>query len=96
MHHIYVQLANTQKCILSNVLIDVTFTIYTPDVLHLTDFYLIGYYIVTPRTPGSWEKKFRIYSLPLTPAEESMCLQFWLVFIQFISEMCEIYIKYII
>ncbi|XP_051733469.1 enteropeptidase [Ctenopharyngodon idella] len=36
-----------------------------------------GYYIVTPRSPGSWEKKFRIYSLPLTPAKESMCLQFW-------------------
>ncbi|XP_048023193.1 LOW QUALITY PROTEIN: enteropeptidase [Megalobrama amblycephala] len=36
-----------------------------------------GYYIVTPRTPGSWEKKFRIYSLPLTPTKESMCLQFW-------------------
>ncbi|XP_043077327.1 enteropeptidase [Puntigrus tetrazona] len=36
-----------------------------------------GYYIMTPRTPGSWDKKFRIYSLPLTPTKESMCLQFW-------------------
>ncbi|XP_016430936.1 enteropeptidase [Sinocyclocheilus rhinocerous] len=36
-----------------------------------------GYYIVTPRTPGSQDKKIRIYSLPLTPTKESVCLQFW-------------------
>ncbi|XP_052392270.1 enteropeptidase isoform X28 [Carassius gibelio] len=36
-----------------------------------------GTYIVTPMTPGSWQKSFRIYSLPLTPTKESVCLQFW-------------------
>ncbi|XP_068072228.2 enteropeptidase [Danio rerio] len=36
-----------------------------------------GYYIVTPRTSGNWERKFRLYSLPLTPTKELMCLQFW-------------------
>lgn len=36
-----------------------------------------GYYIVTPRSAGSLEKKFRLYSLPLAPVNESMCLRFW-------------------
>ncbi|KAI2650931.1 Enteropeptidase [Labeo rohita] len=38
---------------------------------------LSRYYITTPRAPGSLDKKFRISSLPLTPAKESVCLQFW-------------------
>ncbi|XP_051533716.1 enteropeptidase-like [Myxocyprinus asiaticus] len=36
-----------------------------------------GYYIVTPRSPGSWDKTFRIYSVPLAPVNESICLRFW-------------------
>ncbi|XP_061105321.1 enteropeptidase [Conger conger] len=36
-----------------------------------------GYYIVTPGGPGTWEKSFRIYSLPLTHSKEPMCLSFW-------------------
>ncbi|KAF7653605.1 hypothetical protein LDENG_00081100 [Lucifuga dentata] len=36
-----------------------------------------GFYIVTPLSPGQWEKSFRIYSLPLTPPTPPMCLQFW-------------------
>ncbi|XP_053096196.1 enteropeptidase isoform X1 [Pangasianodon hypophthalmus] len=36
-----------------------------------------GYYIITPVSPGSWEKIFRLRSLPLDPAAEAMCLRFW-------------------
>ncbi|KAF4077220.1 hypothetical protein AMELA_G00205530 [Ameiurus melas] len=36
-----------------------------------------GYYIITPTSPGSWEKIFRLRSVPLAPATESMCLRFW-------------------
>ncbi|XP_056587484.1 enteropeptidase [Triplophysa dalaica] len=36
-----------------------------------------GYYIVTPRSAGSLEKKFRLCSLPLSPVNKSMCLRFW-------------------
>ncbi|XP_072518296.1 enteropeptidase [Salminus brasiliensis] len=36
-----------------------------------------GFYIVTPSSPGSWEKIFRLYSLPLASADEEMCLRFW-------------------
>ncbi|XP_017347442.1 enteropeptidase [Ictalurus punctatus] len=36
-----------------------------------------GYYIITPTSPGSWEKIFRLRSFPLAPATESMCLRFW-------------------
>uniref|UniRef100_A0A3Q3IQH3 Transmembrane serine protease 15 n=1 Tax=Monopterus albus TaxID=43700 RepID=A0A3Q3IQH3_MONAL len=36
-----------------------------------------GFYIVTPRSPGQNLVSFRIYSLALTPATESMCLSFW-------------------
>uniref|UniRef100_A0A3Q0SR17 Transmembrane serine protease 15 n=1 Tax=Amphilophus citrinellus TaxID=61819 RepID=A0A3Q0SR17_AMPCI len=36
-----------------------------------------GFYIVTSMSPGQWEKSFRIYSLPLTPSTQSMCLSFW-------------------
>ncbi|KAA0720384.1 Enteropeptidase [Triplophysa tibetana] len=36
-----------------------------------------GYYIVTPRSAGSLEKKFRLYSLPLSPVNISVCLRFW-------------------
>ncbi|XP_051250739.1 enteropeptidase isoform X2 [Dicentrarchus labrax] len=36
-----------------------------------------GFYIVTPMSPGQWLKSFRIYSLPLTPHTEPMCLSFW-------------------
>lgn len=55
--------------------------LYTRCTVTSIDFDLTGTYIVIPRTPGSWEKRFRIYSLPLTPTKESMCLQFWLVFL---------------
>ncbi|KAM4619750.1 enteropeptidase [Polymixia lowei] len=36
-----------------------------------------GYYIVTPLSPGQWEKSFQIHSLPLTPPTQPMCLKFW-------------------
>ncbi|XP_074528476.1 enteropeptidase [Halichoeres trimaculatus] len=36
-----------------------------------------GFYIVTPPSPGQWLKRFRIYSLPLTPPTPTMCLSFW-------------------
>ncbi|MCI4387046.1 hypothetical protein PGIGA_G00069550 [Pangasianodon gigas] len=36
-----------------------------------------GYYIITPVSPGSWEKIFRLRSLPLDPTTEPMCLRFW-------------------
>ncbi|KAG7224730.1 hypothetical protein INR49_004621 [Caranx melampygus] len=36
-----------------------------------------GFYIVTPMSPGEWLKSFRIYSLPLTPTTQLMCLSFW-------------------
>ncbi|KAM6986704.1 enteropeptidase [Aplochiton taeniatus] len=38
---------------------------------------LSGYYIVTPPSPGQWEKTFQIHSIPLTPFNESLCLSFW-------------------
>uniref|UniRef100_A0A8B9HBC5 Transmembrane serine protease 15 n=1 Tax=Astyanax mexicanus TaxID=7994 RepID=A0A8B9HBC5_ASTMX len=38
-----------------------------------------GFYIVTPSSPGNWEKVFRLYSLPLSSANGEICLQFWLV-----------------
>lgn len=41
--------------------------------------HFLGYYIITPTSPGSWEKIFRLRSFPLAPATESMCLRFWLV-----------------
>ncbi|CAB1316044.1 unnamed protein product [Coregonus sp. 'balchen'] len=36
-----------------------------------------GYYIVTPGSPGQWEKNFKIRSLRLTHSNEPMCLKFW-------------------
>uniref|UniRef100_UPI003AADEEE1 LOW QUALITY PROTEIN: enteropeptidase-like n=1 Tax=Centroberyx gerrardi TaxID=166262 RepID=UPI003AADEEE1 len=36
-----------------------------------------GFYIVTPPSPGQWERSFQIHSLPLTPPTQPMCLQFW-------------------
>ncbi|KAF7206780.1 enteropeptidase isoform X1 [Nothobranchius furzeri] len=36
-----------------------------------------GFYIVTPLSPGQWQKAFRIHSLPLTPPTKPMCLTFW-------------------
>ncbi|XP_029375546.1 enteropeptidase [Echeneis naucrates] len=36
-----------------------------------------GFYIVTPPSPGQWTKSFRIYSLPLTPSTQPVCLSFW-------------------
>ncbi|KAG9266194.1 enteropeptidase [Astyanax mexicanus] len=36
-----------------------------------------GFYIVTPSSPGNWEKVFRLYSLPLSSANGEICLQFW-------------------
>ncbi|XP_068565414.1 enteropeptidase [Cebidichthys violaceus] len=36
-----------------------------------------GFYVVTPLSPGQWLKSFRIYSLPLTPPTQPMCLSFW-------------------
>lgn len=44
----------------------------------LSDLYysLTGFYIVTPMSPGQWQKSFRIYSLPLTLLQP-MCLSFW-------------------
>ncbi|KAJ7996718.1 hypothetical protein DPEC_G00239940 [Dallia pectoralis] len=36
-----------------------------------------GYYIVTPVSPGQWEKIFNIRSLQLTPSTEPVCLKFW-------------------
>ncbi|XP_053334760.1 enteropeptidase [Clarias gariepinus] len=36
-----------------------------------------GYYIITPVSPGSWDKMFRLRSLPLAPASEPTCLRFW-------------------
>ncbi|XP_062867376.1 enteropeptidase [Trichomycterus rosablanca] len=36
-----------------------------------------GFYIITPRSPGNWEKIFRINSLPLSPANQPVCLRFW-------------------
>ncbi|TRZ00607.1 hypothetical protein DNTS_016591 [Danionella cerebrum] len=35
------------------------------------------YYAVTSRTLGSWDKYIRIYSLPLTPTTDTLCLKFW-------------------
>ncbi|XP_035636907.1 enteropeptidase isoform X2 [Oncorhynchus keta] len=36
-----------------------------------------GYYIVTPGSPGQWEKNFKIRSLRLAHSKEPMCLKFW-------------------
>uniref|UniRef100_A0A669C1Y2 Transmembrane serine protease 15 n=1 Tax=Oreochromis niloticus TaxID=8128 RepID=A0A669C1Y2_ORENI len=36
-----------------------------------------GFYIVTSKSPGQWEKSFRLDSLPLTPSMQPMCLSFW-------------------
>ncbi|KAM4546607.1 enteropeptidase-like [Fundulus diaphanus] len=36
-----------------------------------------GFYLVTPMSPGQWQKSFRIQSLPLTPPTQAMCLSFW-------------------
>nr|XP_055035145.1 enteropeptidase isoform X1 [Misgurnus anguillicaudatus] len=36
-----------------------------------------GFYIVTPRSFGSGDKNFRLYSLPLAPTNQLMCLRFW-------------------
>ncbi|XP_074466647.1 enteropeptidase-like [Sebastes fasciatus] len=36
-----------------------------------------GFYIVSPLSPGQWLKSFRIYSFPLTPPTQPMCLSFW-------------------
>uniref|UniRef100_A0A3Q2U0K8 Transmembrane serine protease 15 n=1 Tax=Fundulus heteroclitus TaxID=8078 RepID=A0A3Q2U0K8_FUNHE len=36
-----------------------------------------GFYLVTPLSPGQWQKSFRIQSLPLTPPTQAMCLSFW-------------------
>uniref|UniRef100_A0A8C9RVS8 Transmembrane serine protease 15 n=1 Tax=Scleropages formosus TaxID=113540 RepID=A0A8C9RVS8_SCLFO len=36
-----------------------------------------GHYIVTPGSPFQRERSFRIHSLPLAHASESMCLSFW-------------------
>uniref|UniRef100_A0A673WPP3 Transmembrane serine protease 15 n=1 Tax=Salmo trutta TaxID=8032 RepID=A0A673WPP3_SALTR len=36
-----------------------------------------GYYIVTPGSPGQWEKNFKIRSLQLAHSKEPMCLKFW-------------------
>ncbi|KAM4726936.1 enteropeptidase [Anableps anableps] len=36
-----------------------------------------GFYIVTPLSPGQWQKSFRVQSLPLTPPTQPMCLSFW-------------------
>ncbi|XP_076843148.1 enteropeptidase-like [Brachyhypopomus gauderio] len=36
-----------------------------------------GYYIITPFSPGSWRKAYRIQSLPLASENGSVCLQFW-------------------
>lgn len=44
---------------------------------------VLGYYIITPMSPGSWEKIVLLRSLPLAPAAESMCLGFWLVLVSF-------------
>ncbi|XP_062309044.1 enteropeptidase [Osmerus eperlanus] len=38
---------------------------------------LSGYYIVTPTSPGQWEKTFQIHSIPLTHENDSSCLRFW-------------------
>ncbi|MED6285402.1 hypothetical protein CHARACLAT_028954, partial [Characodon lateralis] len=35
-----------------------------------------GFYIVTPLSPGQWQKSFRIQSLPLTLPTQPMCLSF--------------------
>ncbi|XP_043996530.1 enteropeptidase [Gambusia affinis] len=36
-----------------------------------------GFYLVTPMSPGQWEKSFRLQSLPLTPPPQPTCLSFW-------------------
>ncbi|KAK0146932.1 Enteropeptidase [Merluccius polli] len=36
-----------------------------------------GYYLVTPRSPSQLESSFYIYSLPLTPPPQPICLKFW-------------------
>ncbi|XP_037544103.1 enteropeptidase [Nematolebias whitei] len=36
-----------------------------------------GFYIVTPLSPGQWQRSFRIHSLPLTLPLQPMCLSFW-------------------
>ncbi|KAM9348480.1 enteropeptidase [Symphorus nematophorus] len=36
-----------------------------------------GFYIVTPLSPGSFLRSFRLRSLPLSPHTEPMCLSFW-------------------
>uniref|UniRef100_A0A8C5CB73 Transmembrane serine protease 15 n=1 Tax=Gadus morhua TaxID=8049 RepID=A0A8C5CB73_GADMO len=36
-----------------------------------------GYYLVTPRSPSQLESSYYIYSLPLTPPPQPICLKFW-------------------
>uniref|UniRef100_A0A087YLI9 Transmembrane serine protease 15 n=1 Tax=Poecilia formosa TaxID=48698 RepID=A0A087YLI9_POEFO len=36
-----------------------------------------GFYLVTPMSPGQWEKRFWLQSLPLTPSPHPTCLSFW-------------------
>ncbi|XP_028322108.1 enteropeptidase [Gouania willdenowi] len=36
-----------------------------------------GFYLVTPKSPGSWMKSYRIQTLPLTPRTQPSCLRFW-------------------
>ncbi|CAN9501226.1 unnamed protein product [Ophioblennius macclurei] len=36
-----------------------------------------GFYLVTPKSPGSWLKSFKLQSIPLTASAEPVCLSFW-------------------
>ncbi|XP_067463265.1 enteropeptidase [Thunnus thynnus] len=54
-----------------------TFPLLTGPTVDHTFGNLSGFYIVTPPSPGQWPKSFKIYSLPLTPPTEPVCLHFW-------------------
>lgn len=36
-----------------------------------------GFFVVTPPSPGQWQRSFRMHSLRLTAAAEPTCLSFW-------------------
>lgn len=36
-----------------------------------------GFYMVTPLSPGQWQKSFRMHSLRLAATAEPKCLSFW-------------------
>lgn len=36
-----------------------------------------GFYLMTPLSPGQWEKTFRIQSPSLSPVNATYCLNFW-------------------